>query len=56
MEVRHIADKGVAFVEFINDDCASQALQSVTEENLLVFPDDEDPREQVVAKISFGKK
>ena len=56
MEVRHIADKGYAFVEFVSDDFAAQALQQVEENKMLVFPDDDDPREMVTAKISFGKK
>lgn len=31
VEVRHIPEKGVAFVEFVNDDLAAQALHIVTE-------------------------
>ena len=56
IEVRHIADKGYAFIEFVSDDFAAQALQQVEENKMLVFPDDDDPRELVTAKISFGKK
>ena len=56
IEVRHIADKGYAFIEFVSDDFAAQALQQVEENNMLVFPSDEDPSERVTAKISFGKK
>ena len=29
VEVRHVPEKGVAFVEFINDDCATNALHYV---------------------------
>jgi len=56
IEVRHIAEKGYAFVEFVSDDLAAQALQQVEEHNMLAFTSDEDPAERVTAKISFGKK
>ncbi len=55
VEVRLIADKGIAFVEFINDDLATMALHAVTEQNLLIFPSDEG-NEMVAARINYGKK
>jgi hypothetical protein len=56
IEVRHIPDKGVAFVEFVNDDFAAMALQVVSEQESLAFPDETDPSVRVIAKINFGKK
>ena len=42
MEVRHYPEKGVAFVEFLTDDLAAQALSQVIQENSLVFRGDDD--------------
>ena len=53
VEVRPIPEKEVAFVEFVADDFASQALTYVTENQLLVF---QDGAEMVQARITYGKK
>lgn len=37
VEVRHIPEKGVAFVEFVSDEFASQALQMINDDQALVF-------------------
>lgn len=55
VEVRHIPEKGVAFIEFVSDEFACQALQLVTEQNALVFQAD-DSDEMVPARITYGKK
>lgn len=54
-EVRHIPEKGVAFVEFVTDDCAANALQYVTETQALLFRS-ENGQEMVQARITYGKK
>lgn len=56
VEVRHIQEKGVAFVEFMTDDLAAQALQTVSEQNMLVFQADDQGDEMVQARITYGKK
>ena len=53
LEVRHIPEKGVAFVDFSNDDLAAVCLSEVKEQNLLVF---QGENEMVAARIQFGKK
>lgn len=55
VEVRHIPEKGVAFVEFVSDEFASQALAAVTETQALVF-EAEGGGEMVQARITYGKK
>lgn len=56
VEVRHIPEKGVAFIEFVNEDYATIALRDLQQEKqyLLVFTDSNN--EQVLGKLSFGKK
>lgn len=56
VEVRHVPEKGVAFIEFINDDCATNALHYVQETNQLVFSSDDNPDEFLPARINYGKK
>ena len=55
VEVRLIADKGFAFVEYLSDDYASYALQDIKVANLLSFEDPETGR-KVDARINFGKR
>jgi hypothetical protein len=43
-------------VEFVNEDIAALALQVVSEQESLSFPDETDPSVRVLAKINFGKK
>ena len=50
-----IAEKGLAFVEYLNDDYAAFALQDVKATNNLVFEDPET-KTKVEAKINFGKR
>ena len=54
--MRHIPEKGVAFVEFTTDDCASISLSDMLDRNLLVFPSDEASGQFVTARITFAKK
>ena len=55
VEVRLIAEKGYAFVEYISDDYASYALQDVKAANLLQF---EDPNTGLKAdvRINYSKR
>lgn len=55
VDIRHIPEKGVCFVEFANDDLASSALQVIRESNVLNFPSDETST-LIPARIAFGKK
>ena len=55
VEVRMIAEKGLAFVEYLNDDYAAFALQDVKATSNLVF-DDAETATKVEAKINFGKR
>jgi hypothetical protein len=55
VDIRHIPEKGVCFVEFANDDMASFALWEVLEANKLIFPSDETGA-MTPARIVFGKK
>ena len=55
VEVRLIADKGFAFVEYLSDDYASYALQDIKVANLLSFEDPETGL-KVDARINFGKR
>lgn len=56
MEVRPVPEKGVCFVEFMNDEQAEFALQSVKEANVLQFSSDEGHGAMVAARINFAKK
>ena len=55
-EVRHVPDKGVAFIEFVNEDFAAIALRDLQQDKqyMLVFTGPN--QDQVLGKISFGKK
>ena len=55
VEVRQIAEKGLAFVEYLSDDCAAFALEDIKAGKHLTF---EDPEKglKVEAKINFGKR
>lgn len=55
VEVRQIAEKGFAFIEYLSDDCAAFALQDVKASNKLSF-EDPDRGMKVEAKINFGKR
>ena len=55
LEVRHIPEKGVAFIEFMSDELAAQALHAVNDQNCLVFEADEG-NEFIQARITYGKK
>ena len=55
VEVRLIAEKGYAFVEYLSDDYASYALQDVKVANMLTFEDTETGL-KTDARINFGKR
>ena len=55
VEVRLIAEKGICFVEYLQDDFAAYALQDVKGANLLVFEDPETGLKADV-RINFGKR
>ena len=55
VEVRQIVEKGLAFVEYLNDDYAAFALHDVKATNNLVF-EDPDSGTKIEAKINFGKR
>ena len=55
VEVRLIAEKGFAFVEYLSDDYAGYALQDVKVANLLSFKDAATGL-SVDARINFGKR
>ena len=55
VEVRLIAEKGFAFIEYLSDDYASYALQDVKVANLLVFEDPETGL-KIDIRVNFGKR
>lgn len=58
VEVRLIAEKGFAFVEYLSDEYAAYALQDVKTANSLQNLSHEDPETgiKIEARINFGKR
>ena len=54
IEVRYIADKNVAFIEYLSEDFASYVLQDVKVNNLVSFEDPETGI-KLEARLNFGK-